>query len=33
MRIISMHMLKWDEENSLFISSEYELSFIRYCLC
>lgn len=29
MRIISMHMLKWDEESSLFISSVYDLSFLR----
>lgn len=29
MRIISLHVLKWEEENSLFISSAYDLSFIR----
>jgi synaptobrevin family protein YKT6 len=30
MRIISMHVLKWQEENSLFITSAYELGFASW---
>lgn len=30
MRIISMHVLKWEEEKSLFICSAYELGFARF---
>lgn len=30
MRIISMHVLKWEDEKSMFIASVYELSFVKY---
>lgn len=30
MRIISMHIFKWEEEKSLFISSAYDLSFVKF---
>ena len=30
MRILSLHVLRWEEEKSLFITSAYELSFVGY---
>ena len=30
MRIISLHVLKWADENSLFLSSAYDLSFVSW---
>lgn len=30
MRIISMHILKWEDEKSQFIASVYELGFARF---
>lgn len=30
MRIISTHLMKWSEENPLFLSSSYELSFVSW---
>ncbi|KAL4462137.1 hypothetical protein ABPG72_010453 [Tetrahymena utriculariae] len=30
MRLISMHVLKWDPENPIFLSSAYELGFISW---
>lgn len=30
MRIISLHVLKWAEENSFFLSSAYDLSFVSW---
>lgn len=30
MRIISLHILKWAEENSLFLQSAYDLSFVSW---
>jgi len=29
MRILSMHVMKYNEENPLFMSSVYELGFIK----
>ena len=30
MKIISLHVLKWNEDNSLFLSSAYDLSFVSW---
>lgn len=30
MRIISLHVLKWAEEQSIFLCSAYDLSFISW---
>lgn len=30
MRIISLHVLKWADENSLFLASAYDLSFVSW---
>ncbi|XP_031472922.1 VAMP-like protein YKT61 [Nymphaea colorata] len=30
MRIISLHVLKWAEENSFFLSSAYDLGFVSW---
>ena len=30
MRIISLHVMKWGEESSLFLSSAYDLSFVSW---
>lgn len=29
MRILSLHIFKWEDEKSLFITSAYELGFMR----
>ena len=31
MKIISLHVLKWAEDNSLFLCSAYELGFVSWC--
>ena len=30
MKIISLHVLKWNEDNSLFLNSAYDLSFVSW---
>jgi len=30
MRLISLHVLKWAEESSFFLSSAYDLSFVSW---
>jgi synaptobrevin family protein YKT6 len=30
MKIISLHVLKWNEDNSLFLSSAYDLGFVSW---
>ena len=30
MKILSMHVFKWEEEKSIFVTSAYELGFVRY---
>ena len=30
MKILAIHLLKWNGENPYFITSAYELDFVRY---